>query len=102
MFPVTIFLLNLQKLRKAMPIDKQLLDILCCPKTKIDVEVISVEELNRLNSKIKKGSVKNVAGDVIEEKVLEGLITVDKKTVYRIEDDIPVMLIDEGIAFDQL
>lgn len=102
MFPVTNFYFNLQKLRKAMPIDKQLLDILCCPKTKTDVEIISTEELNKLNEQIKKGSVKNVAGNIVAETLTEGLITIDKKTVYRIEEDIPVMLIDEGIEFDQL
>jgi uncharacterized protein YbaR (Trm112 family) len=84
-----------------MPIDKQLLDILCCPKTKTDVEILSAEELNSLNEKIKKGSIKNVAGEVIRDVLTEGLITVDKKTVYRIDEGIPVMLIDEGIEFNQ-
>lgn len=50
-------------------IDKDLLDRLCCPETKADL-------------------------------VLEGnfLVSVDKKTRrrYRIEDDIPIMLIEES------
>ncbi len=50
-------------------ISKELLDILCCPETKADL-------------------------------VLDGetLVSTDKKTRrrYRIEDDIPVMLIDES------
>ena len=50
-------------------ISKELLDILCCPETKADL-------------------------------VLDGntLVSVDKKTRrrYRIEDDIPIMLIDES------
>ena len=81
--------------------NKKLLDILCCPKTKIDVELLSKDELNKLNELIKKGSVKSVGGQLVEEPLKEGLITIDKKTVYRIEDDIPVMLIDEGIPFKQ-
>ena len=85
-----------------MPIDPQLLDILCCPKTKVDVELLSAQELKKLNEAIKKGSVKNIAGQVVEETLSEGLITIDKKTVYRIEEDIPVMLIDEGIPFHLL
>lgn len=84
-----------------MPIDKQLLDILCCPKTKVDVELLSKDELNKLNEAIKKGAVKNVGGEVVKNVLSEGLITVDKKTVYRIEDNIPVMLIDEGIPFHE-
>ena len=82
-----------------MPIDKKLLDILCCPKSKSDVEMLSKEELDKLNTQIKKGLVKNAGGDKVEKILSEGLITVDKKTVYRIDDDIPVMLIDEGIPF---
>ena len=82
-----------------MPIDKQLLDILCCPKTKVDVELLSSDELKQLNEAIKKGSVKNVGGEPVKEILTEGLITIDKKTVYRIDDNIPVMLIDEGIPF---
>ncbi len=54
-------------------IKKELLDILCCPETKADL-------------------------------VLEGsfLISTDPKTrrKYRIEDDIPVMLIDESEIMD--
>lgn len=50
-------------------ISKDLLDILCCPETKADL--------------------------VLDDNFL---VSVDKKTRkrYRIEDDIPVMLIDEA------
>lgn len=54
-------------------ISKELLDILCCPETKADL-------------------------------VLDGntLVSVDKATRrrYRIEDDIPIMLIDESEQLD--
>lgn len=54
-------------------ISKDLLDILCCPETKADL-------------------------------VLDGdfLVSVDKETRrrYRIEDDIPIMLIDESEQLD--
>lgn len=54
-------------------IDKELLDILCCPETKADL----VLENNKL-------------------------VSTDKETrrVYRIEDDIPIMLIDESEQLD--
>lgn len=54
-------------------ISKELLDILCCPETKADL-------------------------------VLDGnyLVSVDKQTRrrYRIEDDIPIMLIEESEQLD--
>ncbi len=52
-----------------MAIDKELLEILACPKCKGDI---------RLNEK----------GD--------GLICPKCKLLYRIEDDIPIMLIEEA------
>ncbi|RMG83945.1 MAG: hypothetical protein D6707_00050 [Bacteroidetes bacterium] len=54
-------------------IDKELLDMLCCPETKADL-------------------------------VLDGnyLVSTDKETRrrYRIEDDIPIMLIEESETLD--
>jgi hypothetical protein len=54
-------------------ISKELLDILCCPETKADL--------------------------VLEDNFL---VSTDKKTRkrYRIEDDIPIMLIDESEQLD--
>lgn len=60
-------------IKKRKMIKKELLDILCCPETKADL-------------------------------VLEGnfLISTDRNTrrKYRIDDDIPVMLIDESEVMD--
>jgi len=52
-----------------MPIDKELLDILACPKCK---------------------------GDINLNESQDGLICESCKLLYHIKDDIPVMLIDEA------
>ena len=52
-----------------MPIDQELLDILACPKCK---------------------------GEVVLEKDGSALVCHSCRLRYRIEDDIPVMLIDEA------
>ncbi len=80
-----------------MPVDKKLLDILCCPKTKVDVLELAKADLDTINKQIKNGELKYVSGKAVEEPLQEGLITKDKKTVYRVDDDIPVMLIEMGI-----
>ena len=85
-----------------MPIDKELLNILCCPKTKVDIQELSSQDLTRLNQKIKSGEIKYADGKAVDQPLEEGLITVDLKTVYRIDDGIPVMLIDMGIPFEQV
>lgn len=85
-----------------MPIKKELLEILCCPVTKEPVEMLSADKLAHLNQLIAEGKIKTVDGKPIETKIAEALITTDGKTIYRIDDDIPVMLVDMGIPTDQI
>jgi uncharacterized protein YbaR (Trm112 family) len=85
-----------------MPIKKELLEILCCPVTKQPVEVVSGDKISKLNDLIGKGKLKNVDGTAVEGKIEEALITTDGKTIYRIDDGIPVMLVDMGIPTDQI
>lgn len=83
-------------------IDKRLLDILCCPVTRTPVRLLSAAELDALNRAIAAGAVRNEAGASIEAPVAAGLVTRDGRTIYRMDDDIPVMLADEAIAAAQV
>ena len=56
-----------------MAISKDLLDILACPKCK---------------------------GDIYLNESQDGLICDECKLLYKIKDDIPVMLIDEAVALE--
>ena len=82
--------------------DKRLLDILCDPVSKTPVRPLRRDELDALNRAIKDGAVDTVAGRKVASPLDSGLITTDRKVVYRIEDDIPVMLAEEGIGTLQL
>jgi uncharacterized protein YbaR (Trm112 family) len=82
-------------------VDKELLDILCCPETKQDVVLVEGDVIARINNRIKDGSLKNRGGDVIKEAIDAGLVREDKKYLYPIREDIPIMLIDEAIPFDE-
>jgi len=83
-------------------IDRELLEILCCPKTKVPVEMLSEDKLKAVNDRIGRGDVKTVDGSKVDKPLDAGLITEDGRTIYRIDDDIPIMLIDEGIPADQI
>lgn len=85
-----------------MSVKKELLEILCCPVTQKPVEVLPADKLARLNKLIESGSLKNIGGAKIEQAINEALITVDGKIIYRIDEDIPVMLSDEGISADDI
>ena len=80
-----------------MPISPDLLEILCCPRTKVPVQMLSAEQLAALNSRIEAGEAKYHDGSIIEKTLEEGLVTEDGETAYRIDDGIPIMLVEQGI-----
>ena len=79
-------------------IDRRLLDILCDPVTKSPLRLLSTAELEAFNRAIASGDVKTEGGTALGAAATAGLITRDGRTIYRIEDDIPVMLADEAVA----
>lgn len=91
---------NAQGPSKQVTIDKDLLAILCCPETKQDVILADDALIGRLNERIAKGELKNKAGQPVTERLDGGLMRADRKVVYPIRDDIPVMLIEEAIPIE--
>jgi uncharacterized protein YbaR (Trm112 family) len=82
--------------------DKRLLDILVCPVTKTPLRPLGEGELAALNRAIAAGPVLTSAGAPVAAALAEGLITRDGRTIYRVDDGIPVMLSGEAIATAQL
>ncbi len=82
-------------------INKELLDILCCPETKQDIEYVEGEAIKNINNEIKKGTLKNRGEEIVKEPIDAGLLREDRKYIYPIREDIPIMLIDEAIPFEQ-
>ncbi len=78
--------------------DKRLLDILCCPTTRTPLRVLNADELAALNRAVSTGQLRNGEGGQVAGPLTDGLITRDGQTIYRIDDDIPVMLASEAIA----
>ncbi len=79
-------------------IREELLDILCCPESKQSLKWASSEQLQQINDRIQAGSLQTVAGDVLTV-ILEGaLIREDEKVAYPVREDIPVLLVSEGIS----
>ncbi len=85
-----------------MPIKKELLEILCCPVSKQPVEVLAKDQLAEINELISQGKIHNAEGTTVDSQIEEALITTDGKTIYRIDDGIPVMLVDMGIPTEQV
>ena len=85
-----------------MPVDPKLLDILRCPVTKQQVFPLTKQQLATINEAIATGNVVHADGSTIDLPLQEGLVTKNSNRVYRIEQDIPVMLEDESILTDQV
>ena len=83
-------------------IDKELLDILACPETKDPVHLAATGLIEELNALIEQGQVSNRGGKKLEKKVDGGLVREDRAFLYPIEEDIPIMLIDEAIPIGEL
>jgi uncharacterized protein YbaR (Trm112 family) len=82
--------------------DRKLLDILCCPTTRQSLALLDSQGLDALNRAIGAGGVQRADDTVQAEPLREALLTRDRKTVYRVDDGIPVLLAEEAIATAQI
>ena len=82
--------------------DRKLLDILACPSTRQPLARLEAAGLDALNQAIAGSAVSRGDGTQQAEPLREALVTRDRKTVYRIDDGIPVLLAEEAIATSQV
>jgi uncharacterized protein len=78
-------------------IDAELLKILCCPETHQPLTVADASLVQQLNERVQAGQLKNRADHPVKEKIDGGLVREDRKYLYPIRQEIPIMLIDEAI-----
>jgi uncharacterized protein YbaR (Trm112 family) len=78
-------------------VEPELLHLLCCPETHQELRLADSALLEDLNRKIIAGGLRNRTGRLVSEKLAGGLVRADAKLLYPIRNNIPVMLIDEGI-----
>ncbi|MBF6022754.1 Trm112 family protein [Lysobacter niastensis] len=82
--------------------DRKLLDLLVCPTTRQPLQLLDSRGLQALNGAIAAGGIVRGDGSAQAESLQEALVTRDRKTVYRIDDGIPVLLAEEAIATAQV
>lgn len=85
-----------------MAVDAKLLEILRCPVTKQHVFILDAAKLEALNREIESGEIKHLDGSSVEAPLDAALVTENGNTIYKIQDDIPIMLEDLSIAANNL
>jgi len=81
--------------------DRKLLDLLACPATRQPLSLLEAAGLDALNRAISAGALQRVDGSPQREALREALVTRDRKLAYRVDDGIPVLLAEEGMATAQ-
>jgi len=82
--------------------DRKLLDILACPATRQPLALLDSRGLDALNRAIATGGIQRTDGSPQADSLREALVTRDRKLAYRIDDGIPVLLVEEGIVLGQV
>ncbi len=84
-------------------ISEDLLKVIACPQTKQDLVLADDDLVDKINSMIERGELLNKINQKVEEKIDGGLIQKeDRKYLYPIRDEIPILLIDESIPLENL
>ncbi|MCZ6685454.1 MAG: hypothetical protein O6849_05675 [Candidatus Dadabacteria bacterium] len=82
-------------------INEELLNIIVCPETKQDLVIAESDIVDKINTLIENGDLLNRSKQKVTEKIDGGLIQKDdRKYLYPIRDEIPILLIDESIALE--
>lgn len=85
-----------------MKLDSLMLEILRCPETQQELTLVDDATLEKLNAAIAAGSLTNRGGETISEPLDGALLRSAGDIAYPIRDEIPEMLIESGIAVDQV
>ena len=83
-------------------LNDQFLKILRCPVSGSTLRPAESELLERVNSAITAGRLKNRFGDSVTRLVSEGLVNQDRSLLLVVDDGIPSLIADEAIPLEQV
>jgi len=83
-------------------ISEDLLNILACPETRQDLTLADGKLVQQINGLIEQGSLYNRAKEKVSQRIDGGLVRKDRQYLYPIRENIPILLIDEAIALNNI
>jgi uncharacterized protein YbaR (Trm112 family) len=87
-----------------MLLDTKFISILACPETRLPLKIAPTELVASLNQLITQGALQNKKGDALKAPLDGALLRDDRELFYPVREDIPDLLIEEGVVlpWDQL
>ena len=80
--------------------DEKLLEIICCLETYQPLKLADTKLVTELNQRVQKGVLLSRSGEGVKEKMDKGLVREDGKILYPVRQNIPTLLIEQGIQLD--
>ncbi|MED5278243.1 MAG: Trm112 family protein [Verrucomicrobiota bacterium] len=77
--------------------DDKLFEIICCPETHQPLRRADVELVTNLNQRIEAGTLFDRVEEKVGQRIDGGLLREDGKILYPIRQNIPTLLIEQGI-----
>jgi uncharacterized protein YbaR (Trm112 family) len=77
--------------------DRTLLDLLVCPATHQPLHRLDAAQRERVNAAIGRGELARTDGARATHALADALATRDGRRVYRVDDGIPVLLVEEAL-----
>jgi uncharacterized protein YbaR (Trm112 family) len=87
--------------RMGRMISADYLSMLRCPEDRTSLALADAALVDRLNQAIAAGRLQNRGGDAVASKLDAALVRADGKVAYPVFEEIPVLLVDEGIWLEQ-
>lgn len=87
---------------KLLAMRAEILPILRCPEDHTPLALAGDVLVDEVNAAIRLGHLVNRAGKRVEQTIDGGLLAETGEVLYPIVDQIPVLLVDESIALNQL
>lgn len=80
-----------------MPVDSKILALLVCPENHQPLQTAPQDLLDQTNAQIRNGQVRTRSGAAVSEPLTEGLVRQDGACLYRVDEGIPNLLVDDRI-----
>jgi uncharacterized protein YbaR (Trm112 family) len=81
---------------------QEFVEMICCPENRSPLALAAPALVERLNELIRAGRLKNRGGQPVADALDGALVREDNSIAYPIVDDLPILLVDEGIPLEQM